>query len=72
MGRQTNTARARSSLDLVETSRLKPCGCRPGCSELHERVEAFCRRDLYEIKLVVLFLDAIYLSVRPITSTESS
>src|SRR5438067_2930304 len=28
------------------------------CSELHERFEAFCRRDLYEVKLVVLFLDA--------------
>src|ERR1700674_25256 len=35
------------------------------CSELHERFEAFCRRDLYEINLVVLFLDAIYLPVRP-------
>jgi putative transposase len=33
------------------------------CSELHERFEAFGRRDLYEIKLVVL--DAIYLAVRP-------
>ena len=35
------------------------------CAELHERFEAFCRRDLYEIRLVVLFLDAIYLPVRP-------
>ena len=35
------------------------------CAELHERFEAFCRRDLYELKLVVLFLDAIYLPVRP-------
>ena len=35
------------------------------CSELHERFEAFKHRDLYEIKLVVLFLDAIYLAVRP-------
>src|SRR6266566_2351314 len=35
------------------------------CSELHERFEAFKRRDLYDIKLVVLFLDAIYLAVRP-------
>ena len=34
-------------------------------SELHERFEAFCRRDLYETRLVVLFLDAIYLPVRP-------
>jgi Transposase, Mutator family len=29
------------------------------CAELHERFEAFKRRDLYDIKLVVLFLDAI-------------
>ena len=35
------------------------------CSELHERFEAFKRRDLYETRLVVLFLDAIYLPVRP-------
>jgi transposase-like protein len=35
------------------------------CSELHERFAQFCRRDLYEVKLVVLFLDAIYLPVRP-------
>jgi transposase-like protein len=35
------------------------------CSELHERFEAFCRRSLYDISLVVLFLDAIYLPVRP-------
>ena len=35
------------------------------CAELHERFEAFKRRSLYDIKLVVLFLDAIYLAVRP-------
>ena len=35
------------------------------CAELHERFEAFCRRSLYEVDLVVLFLDAIYLPVRP-------
>jgi putative transposase len=35
------------------------------CSELRERFEAFKRRDLYEIRLVALFLDAIYLAVRP-------
>jgi transposase-like protein len=34
------------------------------CAELHERFAQFCRRDLYEVKLVVLFLDAIYLPVR--------
>ena len=30
------------------------------CAELHERFGAFCRRSLYDVKLVVLFLDAIY------------
>ena len=35
------------------------------CAELHERFQAFCRRSLYDIGLVVLFLDAIYLPVRP-------
>src|ERR1019366_960626 len=35
------------------------------CAELHERFEAFKRCDLFEVKLVVLFLDAIYLPVRP-------
>jgi transposase-like protein len=35
------------------------------CAELGERFEAFCRRSLYEVNLVVLFLDAIYLPVRP-------
>jgi putative transposase len=35
------------------------------CSELRERFEAFKRRDLYEIHLAALFLDAVFLSVRP-------
>src|SRR5947209_5237662 len=35
------------------------------CAELHERFEAFRRRSLYDVNLVVLFLDAIYLPVRP-------
>ena len=35
------------------------------CAELHERFEAFGRRSLYDVNLVVLFLDAIYLPVRP-------
>jgi transposase-like protein len=35
------------------------------CAELHERFEAFSRRSLYDVNLVVLFLDAIYLPVRP-------
>jgi putative transposase len=35
------------------------------CEELRERFEAFKRRDLYDIQLAVLFLDAVFLSVRP-------
>jgi transposase-like protein len=35
------------------------------CTELRERFVAFGRRDLYDIRLVTLFLDAIYLPVRP-------
>ena len=35
------------------------------CAELRERFQAFCRRSLYDVNLVVLFLDAIYLPVRP-------
>ncbi len=35
------------------------------CQELRERYEHFTRRDLYDIKLVALFLDAVFLPVRP-------
>jgi putative transposase len=35
------------------------------CSELRERFEQFRRRDLYEIQLAALFLDATFLAVRP-------
>jgi putative transposase len=34
------------------------------CQELRERFEAFKRRDLYELRLAALFLDAVFLSVR--------
>ena len=34
------------------------------CSELRERFEAFKRRDLYDIHLAALFVDAVFLSVR--------
>ena len=34
------------------------------CEELGERYEAFKRRDLYEVRLAALFLDATYLAVR--------
>jgi transposase-like protein len=35
------------------------------CAELGERFAAFCRRSRYDVDLVVLFVDAIYLPVRP-------
>src|ERR671937_236631 len=35
------------------------------CTELRERFEQFRRRDLYDIHLAALFLDAVFLSVRP-------
>jgi transposase-like protein len=34
------------------------------CQELGERFEAFKRRDLYDIQVAALFLDAVFLSVR--------
>jgi Transposase, Mutator family len=33
--------------------------------ELHERIEAVKRRSLHDVNLVVVFLDAVYLRVRP-------
>jgi putative transposase len=35
------------------------------CTELRERFEQFKRRDLYEVQPAALFLDAVFLSVRP-------
>jgi putative transposase len=35
------------------------------CEELKDRFEAFTRRDLYEIRLVALFVDATFICVRP-------
>jgi len=35
------------------------------CEELRERFEQFKRRDLYEVQLAALFLDAVFLGVRP-------
>jgi transposase-like protein len=34
------------------------------CTELRDRFEAFKRRDLYDVKIAALFLDAVFLSVR--------
>ena len=35
------------------------------CTELRERFEQFKRRDLYEVQLAALFLDAVFLPVGP-------
>jgi putative transposase len=35
------------------------------CEELRERFEQFKRRDLYDVQLAALFVDAVFLSVRP-------
>jgi transposase-like protein len=35
------------------------------CEELRERFEQFKRRDLYQLQLAALFLDAVFLPVRP-------
>jgi putative transposase len=35
------------------------------CTELRERFEQFKRRDLYDVRLAALFLDAVFLAVRP-------
>jgi transposase-like protein len=35
------------------------------CEELRDRYEQFKRRDLYEIRLLALFLDATFIAVRP-------
>jgi hypothetical protein len=40
--------------------------------ELRERFAAFKRRDLYEVRLAALFLDAVFLCVRPDGPKEAS
>jgi transposase-like protein len=40
------------------------------CQELRERYRAFRERDLSQVELVALFLDAIYLPVRPTGNKE--
>ncbi|MBV9414919.1 MAG: transposase, partial [Solirubrobacterales bacterium] len=35
------------------------------CQELRDRFEQFKRRDLYDVRMVALFLDATFLAVRP-------
>ena len=41
------------------------------CQQLRERFEQFRRRDLYDVQLAALLLDAVFLSVRPDGPKES-
>ena len=45
--------------------RLSKCTASRMCEELKERFERFRRRDLYEIRLTALSLDATFICVRP-------
>ena len=46
---------------LGKLSKSTPSGSAPSCG----RFEAFKRRDLYDVQVAALFLDAVFLSVRP-------
>jgi hypothetical protein len=54
--------KARDEADALSLSRSTASRI---CQELRERFEQFQRRDLYDIGLAALFLDAVFLSVRP-------
>jgi putative transposase len=54
-----------SLCDKAGLGKLSKATAQRICSELRERFEQFKRRDLYDIRLVALFLDAVFLSVRP-------
>jgi transposase-like protein len=54
-----------SLCDQAGLGKLSKSAAARVCAELRERFEAFQRRDLYDIQLAALFLDATFLSVRP-------
>src|ERR671931_1366423 len=54
-----------SLCDQAGLGRLSKATAARICRELRERFEQFRRRDLYDIALAALFLDATFLSVRP-------
>jgi putative transposase len=58
-------ARRRVALREGQAGKLSRTTASRICEELRERFEAFTRRDLYETRLVALFLDATFISVRP-------
>jgi putative transposase len=54
-----------SLCDQVGLGKLSKSTAARICSELRERFAAFGRRDLYDIHVAALFLDATFLAVRP-------
>ena len=58
-------ARGRRDGDLLVQLKRSKSTAQRICTELRERFEQFKRRDLYDVHLAALFLDAVFLSVRP-------
>jgi putative transposase len=54
-----------SLLERAGLGRLSKSTASRICQELRERFERFKRRSLYEVRLAALFLDAVFLPVRP-------
>jgi Transposase, Mutator family len=54
-----------SLCEKAELGKLSNTTAERICTELRERFEAFKRHDLYDVQLAALFLDAIFLPVRP-------
>jgi putative transposase len=54
-----------SLCEKARLGRLSKTTAQRICTELRERLEQFKRRDLYDVQVAALFLDAVFLSVRP-------
>src|ERR1700733_11436676 len=60
-----NGVRSESLCEQAGLGKLSKSTASRMCEELRARFEAFSRRSLYDVKLVALFLDATFISVRP-------
>jgi putative transposase len=68
LARSSGACRCATSSSLCEQAglgKLSKSTASRICSELRERFEAFKRRDLYQLRLAALCVDAVFLSVRP-------
>jgi putative transposase len=63
-GRRLSMRDVKSLCEKAGLGKLSKSTVSRVCEELRERYEAFKRRDLYDLNLVALFLDATYLAVR--------